>query len=191
MTVDWRNSNDTWGTVAKSFHWLIALLILAQFVVGEIAEDLKLSPTKVDLFVWHKSVGVLILLLAVLRLAWRLANPPPAAPVDSPTWETKLAAAGHFLLYALMFAVPISGWLISDASRVPFNAFFVISMPDFIDANRDLQKDAEDVHEILTTALMLIAAVHVIAALRHHYLLRNDVLRRMLPGRFRRESETQ
>ena len=75
---------------------MIAALILAQFVIGSIAEDMKLTPAKLDLFVWHKSIGVTVLLLAVLRLAWRLANPPPALPAATPSWERKFAAAAHW-----------------------------------------------------------------------------------------------
>lgn len=183
MTVRLRNSADSWGAVARGFHWLIAALILVQFAVGSIAEEMKLTPAKLDLFVWHKSIGVTVLLLALLRLVWRLANPPPAPPSGMPNWEHKLAALAHGLIYALIFAVPLSGWLVSDASRVPFKAYFVVPMPDFIATNHDLQEAAAEVHEVLTTALLLIVILHVAAALRHHFLLRDDVLRRMLKGR--------
>ncbi len=183
MNLRVRNTTSRWGTAARSFHWIVALLILAQFAVGKVADSLKLSPFKLDMFVWHKSLGVTVLLLVVFRLAWRLTDPPPAPPLNRPAWETKLAATGHYLLYALMFAVPISGWWVSDASRVPFKAYFALPMPDFIEANRSLQEAAEGVHEVLTNLLMLVVIVHIAAALRHHYWLKDDVLRRMLPGR--------
>lgn len=183
MTVRLRNSADSWGAVARGFHWLIAALILAQFAIGSIAEEMKLTPAKLDLFVWHKSLGVTVLALAVLRLVWRLVNPTPVPPPGMPNWEHKLAAIAHGLIYVLIFAVPISGWLVSDASRVPFKAYFVVSMPDFIARNHDLQEAAAEVHEALTTTLLLLVILHVAAALRHHFLLRDDVLRRMLTGR--------
>jgi cytochrome b561 len=183
VTMQFRNSTETWGAVARAFHWLIALLILAQFIIGTIAEEMKLTPAKLDLFVWHKSIGVTILVLAVLRLTWRLGNPSPAPPAGMPRWERKLAAAAHWLLYALIFAVPLSGWWVSDASRVPFKAFFLVPMPDFIATDRSLQEAAAEVHEVLTMTLLLVVCVHVAAALRHHLLLRDDVLRRMLTGR--------
>lgn len=186
MTVQFRNSSDTWGAVARGFHWLIAVLILAQFVIGNVAEEMKLTPAKLDLFVWHKSIGVTILLLAVLRLVWRLGNPPPAPPAGTPRWEQRLAAAAHAVLYALIFAVPISGWWVSDASRVPFKAFFAVPMPDFIVTNREVQEIAAEVHEALITALLLVVIAHIAAALRHHFLLRDDVLSRMLSGRHSR-----
>jgi cytochrome b561 len=187
VTIQLRNAGDTWGAVARGFHWLIAVLILAQFVVGSVAEEMKLTPAKLDLFVWHKSIGVTIFALAVLRLLWRLGNPPPAMPPGTPRWEQRLAALGHWALYALMFAVPISGWLVSDASRVPFKAYFVLPMPDLVETSRSLQEAAEEVHEVLTMALLLVAIVHIAAALRHHFLLHDDVLRRMLTGKRSRD----
>jgi cytochrome b561 len=182
-----RNSADAWGAVARGFHWVIAALILAQFVIGSVAEEMKLTPAKLDLFVWHKSIGVTILALAVLRLLWRLANPPPAMPAGTPRWEQRLAALGHWALYALIFVVPISGWLVSDASRVPFKAYFVLPMPDLIETSRSLQEAAEEVHEVLTMTLLVVVIVHITAALRHHFLLHDDVLRRMLTGRHSRD----
>ncbi|HSN51050.1 MAG TPA: cytochrome b [Woeseiaceae bacterium] len=182
-----RNSTETWGAVARGFHWLVAALVLAQFVIGSIAEDMKLTPAKLDLFVWHKSIGVTVLVLAVLRLAWRLGNPPPAPPGGTPGWERRLAAVAHWLLYALIFAVPLSGWWVSDASRVPFKAFFLVPMPDFIATDRALQEAAAEVHEALTMTLLVVVIVHVAAALRHQLLLHDDVLRRMLTGRRDRE----
>ena len=179
----WKNTHDAWGTIAKSFHWLIAALILGQFVIGKIAEASQLSPFKIDMFVWHKSIGVTILLLVVLRLAWRLQNSPPSPPAELSRRETKLAKIGHWILYGLMIVVPLSGWWVSDASRLPFKAYFVLPMPDMIAADRPTQEFAEGVHGILTKVLLVVAIGHIAAALRHHYRLRNDVLRRMLPGR--------
>jgi cytochrome b561 len=187
VTIQLRNSEDSWGAVARGLHWLVAVLVLAQFVIGSVAEEMKLTPAKLDLFVWHKSIGVTILALAVLRLLWRLANPPPAMPAGTPRWEQRLAALGHWALYALIFVVPISGWLVSDASRVPFKAYFVLPMPDLIATSRSLQEAAEEVHEVLTMTLLVVVIVHIAAALRHHFLLHDNVLRRMLTGRHSRD----
>jgi len=187
VTLQLRNCGDTWGAVARGFHWLIAVLILLQFVIGSVAEEMKLTPAKLDLFVWHKSIGVTIFMLALLRLLWRLGNPPPAMPAGTPRWEHRLAVLGHWALYALMFAVPISGWVVSDASRVPFKAYFVLPMPDVIATSRSLQELAEEVHEVLTMSLLVVVVVHIAAALRHHFLLHDDVLRRMLTGRRSRD----
>ena len=178
----WRNTEKSWGAAARSFHWLVAAIILVQFVVGRIAEGMPVSPAKIDSFVWHKSLGVTVLVIVILRLVWRLFDAPPAPAEGIPPRETKLAAVGHWLLYVLMFAVPLSGWWVSDASRVPFEAFFVVPMPDLIATDRATQETAATVHEILTNVLLAVAAIHVAAALWHHFRLRNDVLRRMLWG---------
>ena len=183
----YRNSAETWGAVARGFHWLIAVLILVQFVIGSVAEEMKLTPAKLDLFVWHKSVGITVLVLALLRLVWRLANPAPAMPAGTPGWERKLAVIAHWALYGLIFAVPLSGWWVSDASRVPFKAFFFLPMPDFISTDRALQEAAAEVHEALTITLLFVVIAHIAAALRHHLLLHDDVLRRMLTGRRSRD----
>jgi cytochrome b561 len=187
VTIRLRNTADSWGAAARGLHWLIAALILAQFVIGNIADEMKLTPAKLDLFVWHKSIGITVLLLAVLRLAWRMGNPPPLPPPGMPGWERRLAGFAHWVIYVLIFAVPLSGWWVSDASRVPFKAFFVLPMPDLIATDRALQETAAEVHEALITVLLIVVIVHVAAALRHHFLLRDDVLRRMLTGRRNRD----
>jgi cytochrome b561 len=182
VTIRWRNTETSWGAAARSLHWLVAVLILVQFVIGKVAEGMSLSPAKIDIFVWHKSLGVTVLLIVMLRLAWRLLDTPPTPPEGIPEKETKLAAIGHWLLYVLMIAVPVSGWWVSDASRVPFEAYFIVPVPDLIPTDRAIQETAATVHEVLTNALLGVAAVHVTAALWHHFRLRNDVLRRMLTG---------
>lgn len=183
MSRRWKNTPDSWGTIARSFHWLIAALILIQLVIGKVADEMALSPQKLDLFVWHKSIGVSILLLALLRLLWRIGNAPPVPLPGTPPWETLLARIGHTLLYALLFAVPVSGWWISDSSRIPFKAFWIVPMPDWLPTDRTIQELAEDVHGMLIIALLAVLAIHIAAALRHHFLLRNNTLRRMLPWR--------
>jgi cytochrome b561 len=183
-----RNRDDAWGAVAKTFHWLFAVVILAQLVLGKVADDAKLSPLKLDLFVWHKSIGVTLLLLAVFRIAWRLANRPPSAISAGTRWEHWAAMASHTLLYVLMIAVPISGWWVSDTSRIPFKAFWLVPVPDLLTADKAASQVAGLVHGILTKTLLVLIALHLAAALRHHFILRNDTLRRMMPSRRREQA---
>jgi cytochrome b561/polyisoprenoid-binding protein YceI len=176
----WRNSNLAWGAGAKGFHWLLAVLILAQVALGLTAKGWRLSPTKLDLFVWHKSLGILILALVGLRLAWRLANPVPGYPPAMPAWEGIAARFAHFLLYLLMLALPFSGWIIQSASDVPFRIFWQLPLPALVGPSEATTDLAKGVHFWLFVAIGVVLAGHIGAALRHHFLLRDDVLRRML-----------
>jgi cytochrome b561 len=177
-----RNTLQAWGAPAKWLHWTVAALVLAQVPLGLAAESWRLSPTKLDLFVWHKSVGMLILALMVLRLAWRLANVAPSSPVDTPPLERFAGQLGHLLLYLLLFLLPVTGWVVNSAANVPFRIFWVIPVPAIVDPDKALADGAARAHATLSVLLILLLAVHVGAALRHHYLKHNDVLVRMLPG---------
>jgi cytochrome b561 len=154
-------------------------------LLGKIAEEAAVSPRKLDLFVWHKSIGVTILLLVIFRIAWRLTHTTPGPATAGGRWEHWAARASHTLLYMLMIAVPISGWWVSDTSRIPFEAYWLIPVPDLLAADRAASQAAELVHGILTKTLLALIALHIAAALRHHFILRNDTLRRMLPSRRR------
>lgn len=177
----WRNTSQSWGVIAKTLHWGVALLILAQFALGWTAVSWRLSPTKFDLFVWHKSIGITVLALVVLRLLWRAWNPPPGLPVDTAPWERRAAQLSHFLLYLLMLAMPLSGWVINSAANIPFKLFWLIPLPDLIGPDKSLAETAKLVHLILFWLLAAAVTLHAAAALRHHFGKRNDVLRRMLP----------
>src|SRR2546427_12524401 len=115
-----RNSADSWGAPAKLFHWVMAALILAQIALGVMAASWRVSPTKIELFFWHKSTGMLILLLVALRLLWRLANRAPALPSGMPAWERAAPRSSHLLLYARMIALPVSGWSVHSAPTISF-----------------------------------------------------------------------
>lgn len=174
-----RNTTDDWGSIARSLHWLIAALILLQYGLGWIAADMRVSPQKIEWFVWHKSVGITIFLLVILRIMWRISNPVPKPPAGTTRWQARLAWANHALLYVLLLAVPLTGWVVSDTSRIPFRFFRVLDVPDFLAANRVLSERMGEIHEALTAALLVVAALHVAAALWHHFLRRDDTLSRM------------
>lgn len=185
-----RNSENAWGPIAIGLHWLLAILIIGQFVLGVVADEARVSPAKFELFVWHKSFGVTILVLVALRLVWRLANPTPRLPDRIPAIERNLARGGHILLYALMIAVPLSGWVISDTSRIPFRIFWSVPTPDLMQADKGASELAAGIHGALVIMLAIVVLLHAAAALRHHYIGHNDVLARMLPLGRRRRSES-
>ncbi|MBO9512782.1 MAG: cytochrome b [Variovorax sp.] len=172
-----------WSAVARFLHWLVALLIAVQFVLGWLAVSWHLSPTKLNLFVWHKSTGMLVLALVLVRLAWRATHRVPALPLRMRRWERIAAGASHGLLYVAMLALPLSGWVINSASGVPFRIYWRIPLPSIAAPDKHLADLASAVHLALGIALLVLLLVHVAAALRHHYIQRDDVLARMLPWR--------
>ncbi|VTU28039.1 cytochrome b [Variovorax sp. PBL-E5] len=178
-----RRADAPWGAVAKCFHWLVAALIFVQFALGWLAASWRLSPTKLDLFIWHKSTGMLILTLVVLRLLWRLVTPTPALPADTPAWERAAARASHVLLYLLMITMPLSGWVLNAAAGVPFRIFRLIPLPAIVAPDKQTADLAAAVHFSLFVALAALLVLHIGAALRHHFVKHDDVLRRMLPAR--------
>lgn len=171
----------SWNAPAKFFHWLIAALIIVQIALGLAAVSWALSPTKLNLFFWHKSIGVTVLLLVALRLLWRFTNPVPVLPADMPAWERHAAHASHFLLYAAMVGLPVSGWMLSSASGVPFRIFGEIPLPSIVSVDKETAELAKQIHHAIFFLLCLLLIAHVGAALRHHYVKHDDVLKRMLP----------
>ena len=177
-----RNTGRSWGSVAKSLHWIVAALIFTQFALGWIAEEWPRSPTKVDIFVWHKSIGILILTLAVLRLCWRMINRTPALPAETTRLERWAAHASHALLYLLIVVMPVSGWVINSAANFPLKLFWIVPLPNIVAPSKAVQHTAASVHLVLFWTLATVVTVHVAAAFRHHFVKRDDVLTRMLPG---------
>jgi cytochrome b561 len=178
-----RNDADSWGAPAKLFHWVMATLIFAQIALGLVAVSLRVSPAKLNLFVWHKSIGMLILALLALRLLWRLSNRAPALPAEMAAWERLGAHLSHSLLYVLMIALPVTGWIISSASNVPFRIFWLVPLPAITGPDKATADLFASVHGWLVTLLALALAAHIGAALRHHYVKHDAVLARMLPWR--------
>jgi len=178
-----RNDADSWGAPAKLFHWGIAALIAAQIALGLLAAGWRLSPTKIELFFWHKSTGMLILLLIALRLAWRLANRTPELPSGTPAWERAAARSSHALLYVLMAAMPLTGWIVNSASNIPLRIFWTIPLPAIVAPDKAVADAFALVHRALFVLLALVLVAHIAAALRHHFVKRNAVLERMLPWR--------
>ena len=167
--------------VAIVLHWLIAFALIGSFSVGLYMVDLPLSPQKLRIYSWHKWAGVTIFLCVVLRLGWRLRHAPPELPATMPAWQRSLAGASHVLLYLLMIAVPLSGWLMSSAKGFQTVWFGVLPLPDLLDKNKELGDLLREFHMLLNFGMATLVLVHVGAALKHHFLDRDDVLARMIP----------
>jgi cytochrome b561 len=175
------NDSSRYGLIAQFFHWAIVVLIVTQFVLAQKADALPLGAAKLATLAQHKSVGITILSLAVLRLTWRLIGSTPPLPSATPIWQRRAAHVSHFLLYALLLLVPVLGWLMSSARNFPVSWFGLVTLPDLIAPNRPAYEFLHDAHEFCARLLAVIALVHIAAALKHHFIERDDVLRRMLP----------
>ncbi|MGH8617855.1 MAG: cytochrome b [Burkholderiales bacterium] len=166
-------------TTAILLHWLMFLLIAASFTLGLTMVDLPLSPTKLKYVSWHKWVGVTVFLLAVVRVAWRLGHPPPPAAI--PAWQRRAAAVAHGMLYGLIVATPLSGWIYSSAAGVPTVYLGLVQLPDLVTRDAGLADALKMLHFALTSTLGVLVLVHAAAALKHHFIDRDGVLLRMLP----------
>ncbi len=168
---------------AKILHWGIALLIFCMLGLGVYMTDLDLSPTKLQLYAWHKWTGVTVFVLVIVRLAWRIFHHPPALPASVARIERLVAHAAHYLLYALMFATPLSGWLMSSAKGVQTVWFGLLPLPDLLARDKALGELLQTVHMSLNLCLASLVLAHVGAALKHHFIDKDEVLTRMLPRR--------
>jgi len=166
---------------AIALHWAVALLIFANLPLGVYMHDLPLSPIKLRLFSYHKWIGVTVFLLAVLRISWRFTHRPPPLPDTMPRWEKLAGRATHYLLYALIFAVPLSGWLMSSAKGVQTVWFGVLPLPDLVGKNKELGDLLKEVHESLNFTMLGLVLVHVGGALKHYFIERDGILARMIP----------
>ena len=171
-----------YGGVARFFHWSIAGLIVLQYVLaklGELAEDDGERLRALALLANHKSVGMMVLALAVLRVGWRFIKTPPRLPAGMPNWQQTASHVSHWSLYALIFAMPISGWLLSSAAAYSVSWFGVFTWPDLIEPSKAWRSAMHSTHDILGKLLFAVAVLHIVAACKHHFLDRDDVLRRM------------
>lgn len=162
-------------------HWLVALGLIGTFSLGFYMEGLSLSPNKLKLYAWHKWAGVSLLLLIVVRLAWRMSHRAPDFPPSMKPMARLAAHAGHWLLYALMLAIPVSGWLMSSAQGFQVVWFGIVPLPDLVAKDAALGALLNDVHVVLNYTLLVAVVGHVGAALQHHFIKKDAVLTRMLP----------
>jgi cytochrome b561 len=176
-----QSSPTRYGAVAQAFHWLIAALVVTQFVLANLAEDLPIGAHKLALLARHKSFGMTVLMLAILRLLWRLKHRPPELPAGMKPVERMLARSTHIAFYVLLFAMPLTGWLMSSAKNYSVSWFGLFTWPNLIGKNETAFEVLRSTHDILSDVLFIIAVLHILAALKHHFWHKDDVLLRMLP----------
>lgn len=204
-----KNPSTRYGSVSQALHWMTALLAIVLLVIGKMGlVDMEHAGSAG--FMWHGSLGVLVLALVALRVLWRLASPPPPFPSTMTRLGRIAATTMHMSLYALLVALPLSGWLAASAEGNRVNFFNVATLPAWAGSaasraepaaqpgmraapqasGEDSEDFAKELHELLGDALIILVGLHVLAALKHQFVDRDGTIRRMLPATRARSAET-
>ena len=178
------NTKDRYGAIAVLLHWIMALLVMGLAALGlymVALPDVGFNTKKITLVIYHKELGLLALVLLAARLGWRVTNILPELVVHLPDWQKLAARFVHLSFYALLFALPISGSLMSSAAGIPVSFLGLFTLPDLVHRDDNLFQQFIAIHKVLGYVLILAIVVHAGAALRHHFVSRDDTLRKMLP----------
>ncbi|HZZ12493.1 MAG TPA: cytochrome b [Paraburkholderia sp.] len=177
-----RQDTNRYSGPAIALHWLIAVLIIGGFYLGWIMTDIPgFTPTKLKYFSWHKWIGVTIFVLAVVRVLWRATHRAPALDDATPTWQKAAAHLVHGVLYALMLAIPLSGYFYSSAAGIQVVYLGIVPLPTLIGPDQALKASLRTVHVLLNYTLLVLVGLHVLAALKHQFIDRDGLLARMMP----------
>jgi len=184
-----KNTPTRYGVISQALHWVIVALIITQYVLAKLAEsaghDKAAHPAaalqQLALLARHKSVGLTIFVLALLRLLWRWYSRPPPFPATMPRWQAIFAKLTHYAFYVLLLLLPMSGLVMSAASNYPVSYFGLFTIPNVVAPDETLKEIMKERHEMLFDILVIVAVMHVAAAFKHHFVDRDDVMRRMLP----------
>ena len=187
MTPSTASTTTRYSGTAILLHWLLGAGLLGLVVVGVYMSDLPFSPQRLKLYNWHKWAGICILVLSVVRLAWRLTHKPPELPIAIATrmtrWQSLAHQGMHVAMYVLFFLVPLIGWAYSSAAGFPVVVFGVLTLPDFVPVSKELAEAIKPLHALSAFALVALIAGHILAALKHQWIDRDSLMERILPGR--------
>ena len=181
--MNWRNTRERYGSLSIGMHWLMLVLLIAVYACIELTDLFaKGSAPREALKSWHFMLGLSVLVLVALRLLLRLAGPAPVVVPALPAWQLRISGLMHLALYALMIALPVLGWCILSAAGKPI-PFFGLQLPAVLAENERLAHWLKEIHETLGTVGYFLIGAHALAALFHHYVMRDNALVRMLPRR--------
>ena len=182
---------------AIALHWVVAVLIFVGFGLGLFMTEMPFSPQKLKFYSWHKWIGISVFLFATLRILWRLTHPAPSLPAQMPEWQKKTAHVTHVLLYFLLFAVPIAGWLFSSAKGLQTVYLGVFPLPDLLnrevgetvlmagagpDDSFTIAEALRLLHKTLNFSMAALVVVHIAAAIKHYLIDRDSVMTKMFPA---------
>jgi cytochrome b561 len=176
-----KNTETEYGTVTKTFHWGIALLVICLLAVGLVMGELPKTPSTFQIYNLHKSLGITVLALMIGRICWHIVNHRPHAVETLKPWEKISAAGVHYSLYVLLVAMPITGWLMSSAAGRAVNVFGLFTLPDLVAKDESAAHTYRERHEQIGYLIMIVLALHIAAALKHYFIDKDRVLKRMLP----------
>jgi cytochrome b561 len=183
MGTGWKSTTQGYGWLSISFHWLMLLLVAAAYATMELKSIFpKGSASRDAMAAWHYQLGLSVFSLVWLRLLASLAGPDPVIEPPLPQWQARLAKAMHWALYALMIGVPLFGWLTLDAKGTAVS-WLGLDLPVLVSKNEGAAKWLKDIHETFSTAGYFLIGMHAAAALYHHYVMRDNTLKLMFPGR--------
>ena len=181
--LDAKAGPGRYSVPARFIHWLVAAMVLGLLIVGFYMTGLDYSPFKFKLYGLHKSFGTLVLLFMVARLLWRFITPPPAALPTHAAWEKALAKGVHYVLYAALFIMPLSGWVMSSAAEFSYNFFGLYEMPRIVGKDEDLFRLSRTVHELAALTIMTLVFLHIAGAAKHHLVDKDGTVMRMMPAK--------
>ena len=181
-----KNSKTSWGSASRAFHWVLGILIIGMLGYGYWMNHFTARPDRFFYRSIHADIGYVVLLLLVVRIVWRIFNPSPALPNGTPRWERIAARVNHVALYLVMFVVAMLGWAHSGARTPDYSSWFgLFRVPQFTSPDKAAARAYEDNHILGAYILMGLVALHVVAALYHHFYKRDRVLMRMVDGKSR------
>ncbi len=174
------SAGSRYTTVAIWLHWLIGLAVIVNIGLAMLTDGLPRETQRAAID-FHKALGITVLALTVVRILWRLGHKPPPLPAATPAWQRPLSKVVHFLFYALLILLPLSGWVWMSAADRPVDFFGLTTIPAIAQPNKDLADVMPDRHEVLGLAMLALAAIHILAALKHQFVDRTGLIGRMKP----------
>lgn len=174
-----KNTQTTYGSVAKFLHWLIFILVLGMLVLGFFMGDINNKPLQGQVYNIHKLIGLSILAMMLFRAVWALTNPKPALPQNTPWWQHVAERGVHYSIYAALIVMPIAGW-VQSAKYPPYLGKISLGLPVSPD-NKLLHSIAKNTHYYVAFVIIALVSIHILAALYHEIIKKDNVLRRMLP----------